>query len=220
MTDQYSKAIDFAEMVLRGIVSNKQLKETDIEPMEILFTLSLPVINGTDDKGGYYRCADGALIWLLQHVEIERGAFDLARRIIASRLIRNEAMPEDGRLFAGLFLAGIINAPKKTKKAATFTHNVMLYWSAKRIVQDFGLDLTRGDNTASGSACDAVSAALERLGHAKSYRSIKDLCYHKSAAPMRQMAHSFQEIMNRVGSANPEMHTYWQSQAPWNSVTE
>jgi hypothetical protein len=220
VTDQFSKAVDFAEMVLRGMVCDNKLRKTDIEPMEVFFSLILPVLNGTDEKGPYYRCADEALIWLLNHVESERGAFDLASRIVASRLVRNEKLPENGRLFAGLYLAGMIVPPKKNKRAATFINNVMLYWSAKRIEHDFDLDLTRGDNTASGSACDAVSAALNRLGHGKSYRAIKELCYHKSAAPMRQMAHEFQRIMERVGSENPDMLAYWQSQAPWNSVTE
>lgn len=220
MTDQFSKAVAFAEMVLRGIVCDNEMKKTDIEPMEVLYSLALPILNGTDEKGGYYRCADDALVWLLDLVERDRGAFDLARRIVASRLIRNEALPENGRLFAGLYLADMLDPPKKNKRAATFTNNVMLYWSAKRIEYDFDLDLTRGDNTGDGSACDAVSTAMDNLGHRKSYRAIKELCYHRSAEPMRKMAHQFHQIVEEAGSKNPDMLAYWQSQAPWNSVTE
>lgn len=216
----FYNAVAFGEMVLRGIVCDRQLRSTDLEPMEIVFSLALPVLNGTDERGGFYKCADRALTWLVSQAELERGAFDLAIRIVASRLVRGEALPESGRVFAGLCLVGMIKPPSKTKKAATFSNNLMLYWTAKRIEQDFGLTLTRGDDTGNTSACDAVSQALERLGHAKTYRAIKELCHHKSSGSMRQIAHECHRIMNEATSKDPEMLIYWQSQAPWNSVTE
>ena len=220
MNNSFSEAVDFAEMVLRNLIHEKKLKKTDIESTEVFFSLTLPVLNGVDERGAFNRCADESLIWLIKKAESDRGAFDLARRVIASRLIRNEPLPRLAGEFAGWIIAGVIDPPRKSKKAATFTHNVMLYWAAKRIEHDFGLFLTRGDDTGSNSACDAVSIALDKLGHGKSYRAIKDLCYHRSSAPMREMAHELHQFMLKVGSDDPEMLAYWQSQAPWNSVTE
>jgi len=215
VTDRFSEAVDFAEPVLRHIIQDKKLRKTNIEPTEVLFSLALPVLNGTDERGMFLLCADEGLVWLVETAERDRGAFDLARRIVAARLIRNEPMPEKAYEFAGWNLAEVFNPPPRNKRALTFTNNVMLYWAAKRIEGEFDLKLTRGDENAALSSCDAVSEALKRIGHSKSYRAIKELCIHKSAAPMRQMAHTFNQILWETGLEYPEMRTYWQSQAPW-----
>lgn len=221
MTDQFSEAVAFGEMVLRHLVHERKLRKTEMEPSEVMFRLALPVLNGIDERGQFLKCADGALIWLVERAESDRGAFDLARHILASRLFRNEPLPDKAREYAGLYIAGLIEPPKKLKAAKTFTTNLMLYWTAKRIEQELGLKLTRGDeNIAKFSACDAVSDALGKLGHGKTYRAIKELCYNKSSEKMRQMAHQCLEVMTKAGTENPEMLVYWQSQAPWDSVTE
>lgn len=220
MKERYTEAQDFAEMALKHLVQNGQLQKTALYPTEVLFSLVLPVINGTDDKGPFYRCADGALTWLVVNAKTDRGAYNLSRQIVTSRLLRNEPLPDKAREFAGFLLADVIDPPKAQRAAQTFATNVMLYWTAKIIESDYGLKLTRGDNNEAISACDAVSDALKRLNHAKSYKAIRDLCHHRTALPMRQMAHQIREIMEKVSAENSEMLVYWQSQAPWGSTTE
>lgn len=221
MSGAYREAVAFAESRLHHLVQDGQLRAMEIHPSEVFYTIHFEIRNGNDEKGGFYLCPDDALSWLTMRAESDRGIYDLVCKLIATRIIRNEALPDQCRQFAGLHIGGHIIAPKKNlKRSKTFTDNLMLYWTAKEIERQFGLSLTRNDESAATSACDAVFDGLQNSGYSKSYRAIKELCHAKSAAPMRLFAHQLAERMRSASAENPELHTYWQSQAPWNSVTE
>ena len=221
MRDAYREAVAFAVSRLRNLVKGRHLRALEIHPSEVFYTFYFDIRNGSDQKGVFVLCRDEALTWLTMRAESERGIYDLVCKLIASRIIRNEPLPEQSRSFAGLHIAGMMAAPaKQAKRSKNFTDNLMLYWTAKLIEDQYPLRLTRNDAGAATSACDAVADALAISGHKKSYRAIKELCHAESAKAMRVFAHQLSDSLMAAGAQNPEMYAYWQSQAPWNVVTE
>lgn len=194
MSQSYRAAVDFAVNILRGQFRDGKLQSYNVEPTEFLYVFGLPILNHFDDHplcGSHYTGPEYAFRFLYMHAGTDKGAFDIAVRWTTSKLLRNEPLSLEESQFAGLVLAGKMTAPPAEGKrlAQTFGLNVQLVMLATTLVPRFGLKAMRNDESeAHESACDAVSDALSELGHAKSWRAIKELLIHDSSARVREIA--------------------------------
>lgn len=195
MTDAkqiYEAAVDFATDWLEGHFQALLSRQESVEPTEFLYAFNLDISPAWDDHptyGHYYRVSDQVIEFLAVRFENDLGAYELLKRITASRLCRQEPLHEMMPAFAAGVLLGKITPPlsPSTKVAKTFAVNIQLVYLARALSKAFDLPLTRNDEARNKrSCCDAVSEALRRIGHHKSPRAIKDLLTHKTAVRIRE----------------------------------
>jgi len=208
MSDRYRQAVMYATEFLRGQFTNGQLSTQMVEPSEFILIFGLNITNGWDDHpwcGSYYTYPEHAFLELLSRADTDKGAFDIASRITASRLFRDEPMSPEERVFAGQVVAGIRKCPPPEGKRLTpsFALNVHIVMLAQLLVDRFQLNLMRNDEVALPmSACDAVADALAALGHTKSPRAIKELLTHKSSRRVREVVDAVRAFQQRRRSGS------------------
>jgi hypothetical protein len=92
--------------------------------------------------------------------------------------------------FAG-FISEVLGGRARPKRRGTppqpkWPEREMLWSLAKQVEQNFGLLLTRNDESKEASACDAVAEALTWCGRETAYSEIKNLFVHPDFAGFRQ----------------------------------
>lgn len=202
----YQQAVEFATKWLEKHAKGPEVISHELEPTEIVYAVGVGLEHQFDDHPfcpSRYVISDVALNWLCMTAERDKGAFELVRRIVTTKLLRNEPVSIPASLFAGMVLAGLKKSPppESQRLSKTFARNLHLVYLARTISKSFDLALTRNDSSGGSgvSACDAISDALENVGIFKSPRAIKDLLVHKSSLRVREIADELEEI-RRNGS--------------------
>lgn len=192
MSDKFSAAVEAIRESAVQYIENRQFVFVRINPREVLHRLYLGIhwIPPTGQAAGFWHASDTAIVKLVGETPHDCSAFDLALQIAGDRLVRNEQMPEELRVFAALHLVGQLERPKDEKRSITWLRSIYLYAMAQNARVSFGLTLTRSDEKQGehDSACDAVVRALAQAGHHTTYRAVKELCVGtgKSNVQLRQ----------------------------------
>lgn len=193
MDRRFDSAVEWVERVSAPLIKNGHIDFGELHPMEAILRLNLGIYWIPDDDNGmasqtsgYMFSHEGATRWLLDNVEKVPGSFSLMKMLCLDRLNRNLDLDSSMRLFLQLHLSELIPPPKGRRADRTIFGNIWLHTWVKTAGNDYNLKLTRNDETKSArSACDAVSKGLERNGHHRSYRALKEICVGKSHAPAR-----------------------------------
>ncbi len=203
MNQNYREAVKFATEFLSKQFRDGKLSTHRVEPTEFLYVFGLQIVQHFDDHpwcGSHYSYPKHAFPHLFQQSGTDKGAFDIASRITTSKLLRDEPMSLDERLFAAQVIGGMRKSPQPEGKRRTehFALNIHLVILAKVLVVKFGLKLTRNAAAVSqDSACDAVSQALSLLGPGKSWRAITELLTHKSSERVREVADAVRSCISQ-----------------------
>ncbi len=183
MNSPFEEAVNWLQVLTKEYVKDGQLALPRVEPARNIHMLQLGIYWVPDDSEvpasteGSFVCDNGAAEKLLNISESDASAFDLCKEIAAHQLATGQELLPALRTFSALFMTGLIKRPKTTRRSVTWLRNMFLLSMAKITEARFDLNLTRGDEQRiQESACDAVVVALERNGHHRSYRSIKELC--------------------------------------------
>lgn len=196
MNTQFDKAVEYAKMVLGVYVSEGKLSFPEMEPDEVFLRWSVPFYQNKDELGFRIIHPPHADEWLMDISESSRGAHDLLCQVVASKLFRGEALSEKLRVFAALRVVDRAKAPKKSGRASkSYMRNLILVMAAKAISRQFQLPLTRNEGSEEHSTSDAISLALDQLGHALSWRAIKELIVHPSNVKLMQSVDELQEAI-------------------------
>ena len=211
MTEKYSEAVAWAKQLFQPYVKGSVLDLREHEPSEVFFRFALRIVWLPDEKGGRFLYPDPSLVFLANEWERSAGAFRLLSDICAAHVFRSEPIPEHAKDFAGLLLSGQLDFPKRTKASKTYARNLFLLGAAETCRNDFGLALTRNDETMQRiSACDAVSEALKSLGHHTiEPRAIKELFIHQSNARLRASADQIRKQASDIAKQFPELANEW-----------
>lgn len=165
MRANYPAAVAYATEFLRQGGHCNKSSGRRVEPTEFLYIFGLQIKQGVDDNqycSTFYKYPPNAFKFLFMKSKTDKGAFDIASRIVATKLFRDEPLNVEERVFAGQLIAGIAQPPSPEGKrlAASFSLNVHLVYIARLLVKEYALNLTRNDVSATkDSACDAVSEA-------------------------------------------------------------
>lgn len=209
-------AVSLAKNFLRPLLRDQQLSLPDVEPSEVLLWFALPCLHVEDDLGVFYVYPDGAAEWLYGQASHSRGAFDLLCRIVAAKVMRGEELSPPLREFAALRIGPGLPPPAAYSKiSSTFVANLYLVILAYGISRRFGLSLTRNEASEPTSACDAVSHALLELGHAKSWRAIKELILNKINKKLNAGIESLKASYAELGRTNPWVQDFFASFSAW-----
>lgn len=209
LTDSFSRAVDWIVSAFEGRVQGGKIFTLSVEPSEFTYWYGLRFEQANDGMMTIYTYPPGAVEWLCMKAETDKGAFDIVCRVVASKLFRNEPLSEPLRTFAGLRVVDRKPSPKGRKAAKTVALNLQLLQVTKSVAGRFGLALTRNDASPPFSACDAVSSGLSRLGHSRSWRSIKELIVNPSSESLRILEAEVSEYMRRAVEEDPAILERW-----------
>lgn len=202
MSQNYRDAVEYAKKFLSPQFRGGKAEMVSVEPTEFVYVFGLNIQQDFDEDpwcGTHYIYPDGAFAYLFMQADTDKGAFDIASRIVTTKLLRGEPMSLEERIFSGQVLGGMRQCPPSegTRRAGSFALNIHTLAITHVVAQKFGLSLTRNDETTSkDSACDAVSDALSALGLAKSPRAIKELLFHKSSERVREVAEAVRSYIH------------------------
>ncbi|PTX54656.1 hypothetical protein C8N43_3473 [Litoreibacter ponti] len=206
----FDGAVAHSVRALGPFVQDGQLKTDVYEPSEFRLRFELQIKQGHDDQGAFYCFPEDADQALFELSAMDRGAFDLYCKIVASRLFRGQPLNFQMSVFAGLMVLQGISPPRASKKkSALFVAHSYIYWVALCLVQKFNISATSNDQGPGLSACNAISLALGELGHAKSPRAIKEILVGKSSAQLRKEAHDIWFLASDWRKDDPEQAAEW-----------
>lgn len=193
MPSNFAEAVNFATGFLKNGVYSNGSKDRRAEPTEFLLMFGLQIKQYSDDHevcSTLYKFPENAFKFLLLRADTDKGAFDLARRVVTTRVWRDEQMSPEERMFCGMVLSEKKRCPPSEGKriAEQFSVNLHLVFLTRLLVKKFGLFATRNnESSASVSACDAVSNALENIGIHRTAHAIKNLLVHKTSQRVRDV---------------------------------
>lgn len=194
MTDNYKQAVEFAKDFFRPQIVDGRFSQYSVEPTEFLYMFGLPIEQRKDDHGfcpTYYCFPEHALRFLFLHAVRDKGAYDILRRIVASRLFRGDTLSDTERMFAGQIIAGVFVPPPSEAKrlSKSFANTINILFATRYVIERFGLGISSGaESLVRISACDAVSDALASLGVHQTSNSIRNIVNHPSSRRARHIA--------------------------------
>jgi hypothetical protein len=145
-------------------------------------------------------CTEEAAEVLLALCDVEPAAWDLCRLVASHHLRHSQPIPKAVATFAALALDGIIKEPKRPRRSVNWLERLACLLMIELATRQAGLTRTRSDATGDKgpgySACDAVSEALRRVSHGKSYRALKEMCVSAADRELRSdIQHVFDAIL-------------------------
>ena len=194
----FQGAVDHAVHALAPFFERGNLKSPKNSSAELFWETSLQVSSGHDDHGQFYILRESDEDHLFKFAFKERGAFDLYRKIVASRVSRGEELSFITRCFIYMILIEKISLREpvgwETKRSSL---NIYIFRITEQIAVEFNLPKVGNAAGPKNSACDAMSSALEKLGHFKSSRAIQEILYHKSYKSLRRQS-TFVDVMRKT----------------------
>ncbi|MGJ8625275.1 MAG: hypothetical protein ACSHW1_21235, partial [Yoonia sp.] len=145
------------------------------------------------ESGFAYRVSEDKAWHLVTMALRDADVFDLCKQIVASNVFAGEPLPIGLRHFAFCILYGQYKRPTPAhrKSQIDFTLHITIYQLINTAIIKFGMKLTRNDESAAVSACDAVSDALTKSGINYSFSQIKALCVSPRKQKIRNKVQLF-----------------------------
>ena len=132
-----------------------------------------------------------------KYAETDYEVFDLAVQICSLYILRGDKLPYALRTFSAKVLDGELKrpSPKHREPKPEFSRHLRNYQMLVTATHIHGLRLSRNDVSDATSACDAVSEVLTANGEPTSYTELKDLCFAKQKAKVRERILQFYHLV-------------------------